>query len=289
MKKKVLSKSRFSVLFWIFWSISRFLPLSAASALLSSMMRVFADQLTRQHVIRENLSKAFPEMSPATVKKTAKQIAANLGVLAAELSHIDEFQGGIASGKLTYTGDSQLALAKAGPVLFVGAHQWNWEVAPIFYTESGVKVTIIYAKLANELIDRTILAARQKTGAIYVEKRSAVRTAINALESGGSLAFLMDQRVKSGVKVNFLGRDSLMTSFPARLAIRFRCPIVPIEMERLGSHRFHMTLCTPIYPASNTGDEAEQQLTQAIANQLERAIRRSPETWFCNTRRWRDS
>jgi Kdo2-lipid IVA lauroyltransferase/acyltransferase len=222
------------------------------------------------------------------VKKTAKQIAANVGVIAAELCHIDEFCGGIASGKLTYTGDSHLALAKAGPVLFVGTHQWNWEVAPLFYIENGVKITLIYAKLANELINRTVLAARKKTGAIYVEKRNAVRTAINALESGGSLAFLMDQRVESGVKVNFLGRDFLMTSFPARLAIRFRCPIVPVDMQRLGCHKFHMTFCTPIYPTSNSGAEAEQQLTQAIADQLERTIRRSPETWFCNARRWRD-
>lgn len=251
-------------------------------------MRFFADRLTKQHIIRENLSKAFPEMSPEIVKQTAKQIAANLGVIAAELSHIDEFRGGIASGKLTYTGDSQLALAKAGPVLFVGTHQWNWEVAPIFYIESGVKVTLIYAKLANDLIDRTIFAARQKTGALYVERRSGVRSAISTLESGGSLAFLMDQRVESGVKVNFLGQDTLMTSFPARLAIRFRCPIVPIDMERLAGHRFHMIFCTPIYPTSNSGAEAEQQLTQAIANQLERTIRRSPETWFCNARRWRD-
>src|SRR5688572_909010 len=107
MKKKILSQTRFSILFWIFWNISRLLPLSMASAVFSSIMRIFADRLTRQHVIRENLSKAFPEMSPETVKETAKQIAANVGVVAAELCHIDEFRGGIASGKLTYTGDSQ--------------------------------------------------------------------------------------------------------------------------------------------------------------------------------------
>ena len=29
-------------------------------------------------------------------------------------------------------------------------------------------------------------------------------------------------------------------------------------------------------------------MTQAIAIEFERTIRRSPETWFCNKRRWPD-
>ena len=64
-------------------------------------------------------------------------------------------------------------------------------------------------------------AARKKTGATYLERRNAVRTGMNILAEGRSLAFLMDQRVKSGVEVSFFGRNSIMTSFPARLAVRW--------------------------------------------------------------------
>jgi KDO2-lipid IV(A) lauroyltransferase len=110
---------------------------------------------------------------------------------------------------------------------------------------------------------------------------------MNILEQGRSLAFLMDQRVKSGVEVSFFGRKSIMTSFPARLALRFRCPIVPIDMERRDGHRFHMAFRSPIYPPVEAAG-AEQRMTQAIATEFERIIRRSPETWFCNKRRWLD-
>jgi Kdo2-lipid IVA lauroyltransferase/acyltransferase len=288
MNKKDRSKRSTSVLFWIIWNIARALPLPAAARVLSSMGRILAGRLTRQHTIRENLTKAFPEMTPEKVEWAARNVAANLGVVAAELCHIEEFRGGIANGRLTFDGGENLLLAKNGPVIFVGTHQWNWEIAPLFYVENGVDITLIYANFGNELLDRTILAARKKTGANYLERRNAVRTGMNILEQGRSLAFLMDQRVKSGIAVSFFGRESLMTSFPARLALRFRCPIVPIDMERRDGHRFHMVLCRPIYPPAERGAGAELQMTQAIATEFERIIRRSPETWFCNKRRWPD-
>jgi KDO2-lipid IV(A) lauroyltransferase len=288
MNKKNRSKRSTSILFWIIWNIARALPLPAAARVLSSMGRILAGRLTRQHTIRENLTKAFPEMTPEKVERVARNVAANLGVVAAELCHIEEFRGGIANGTLTFDGGENLLLAKNGPVIFVGTHQWNWEIAPLFYVENGVNITLIYANFGNELLDRTILAARKKTGANYLERRNAVRTGMNILEQGRSLAFLMDQRVKSGIAVSFFGRQSLMTSFPARLALRFRCPIVPIDMERRDGHRFHMFFCRPIYPPAERGAGAELQMTQAIATEFERIIRRSPETWFCNKRRWPD-
>jgi KDO2-lipid IV(A) lauroyltransferase len=288
MKKKEMSRPWLSVLFLTLWTALRILPLPAAAALMSWIMRTFAEKLTRQQTIRENLSKAFPDMPPAKIRETGRAVAGNLGVIAAELRHIHKFRGGVARGALTFTGDEQLALAKKGPVIFVGPHQWNWEIMPLFYSEHGIRVTTIYGKLGNALMDRTILAQRRKTGANYVEKRKAVRAVMSALESGGSLAFIIDQRVKSGVPVKFFGRESLITGLPARLAIRYNCPIVPMDMERREGHSFHMMFGKPVYPPAEPDAQAEQQMMQAVAGQLEQIIRRSPETWFCSRKRWPD-
>jgi KDO2-lipid IV(A) lauroyltransferase len=286
MKRNESAKPLYTVLFWLTWQIISAMPLSAAAAFMSWIMRTFADKLTRQNVIRENLAMAFPNMPATMVSKMARAGAGNLGVIAAELCHIEDFKGGTRNGRLSHSGDEQLALAKRGSVIFLGPHQWNWEIAPLFYTEHGIRVTTVYSRFGNDLVNRTILEQRLKTGAKYVEKSKAVRAMMTALEKGESLAFLMDQRVKSGVKVEFFGRDFLMTGMPARLAIRFRCPIVLVDMERLEGHRFHITLCDPIYPPPRVGPEGERQLTQAVATGLEAIIRRSPETWFCTKRRW---
>jgi KDO2-lipid IV(A) lauroyltransferase len=286
MKRSEMSRAWVTVLFQLCWTLLRIMPLPAAAALTSWAMRTFAENLTRQELIRDNLAKAFPEMSPGEVRRTARAIAGNLGVIAAELCHIEEFRGGTKDGRLTLIGEKSLALARTGPVIFVGPHQWNWEIAPLFYSEHGIRVTSIYSRFANDAMDRTILQQRQKTGANYVEKRKAVRAMMTALDNEESLAFVIDQRVKSGLKVKFFGHDFLMTGVPARLAIRFRCPIVLVDMERLQGHRFRFILRDPIYPPQQPGTESERELTQAIATGLETIIRRSPETWFCNKRRW---
>jgi KDO2-lipid IV(A) lauroyltransferase len=288
MKNKHLVKTRFTILFWIVWNVSRLLPLPLTAKLLSRIMRFFAHVLTRQDIIYENLAKAFPEMSAKQVEHTAKQVAANLGIVGAELCHIEEFVGGVANGRLTFEDHGQIALASVGPAIFVGTHQWNWEIAPIVFVENGLRTVTIYSKFRNEVIDHLIMKARQKTGARYLEKRKAMRQIIDELASGGSLCVVMDQRVRSGVPVKLFGRDTLMTGFPARLAIRFQCPIVPIYMERREGHKFHLVFGKPIFARSRPGENTVEALTQAIAAQFEDSIRRSPGTWLCNRRRWLD-
>jgi lauroyl/myristoyl acyltransferase len=185
MKRRDMSRTWVTVLFQICWTLLRCLPLPVAAAFTSWAMRTFAENLTRQDLIRENLAKAFPEMSPEELRRTARATAGNLGVIAAELCHIEDFHGGTKNGRVTMIGEKPLALAKAGPVIFVGPHQWNWEIAPLFYSEHGVRVTTIYSRFANELMDRVILKQRQKTGAKYVDKQKAVRAMVAALSSGG--------------------------------------------------------------------------------------------------------
>jgi KDO2-lipid IV(A) lauroyltransferase len=222
------------------------------------------------------------------VRKTARASAANLGRIAAELCHIEEFRGATVDGRFTYSGEEVVAAAHKGSIIFVGPHQWNWELVPLLYSELGIRVTTIYGRLANDLVDRTIFAQRAKTGATYVERRKALRAFMGALEKGESLAFLVDQRVKSGVLVKFFGRDMLMTGVPARLALRFRCPIVTVDMERRKGHRFHVRFGKPIHPPAPAGADAEREMTQAVALELEKSIRGDPESWFCNKRRWPD-
>jgi KDO2-lipid IV(A) lauroyltransferase len=262
------------------------MPLPLASTFLASFVRTFARRLTRFDVICENLSLSFPELEPREIRALARQIAANLGRVIAELRHITKFRGAGADGTFSFTGRDQLELARRRPVVFVGTHQGNWELVPLFLAENGIALTNIYAPIGNPTIDRVVLATRLKTGTDYVEKRFAARAAFHAIANGRSVSLLAEPRVSSGVVVKFFGRNSVITNLPARLALRFGCPIIPVAMTRLAGTRFHITFGACIHPPTERTEHAECAVTQAIANQLERNIRSSPETWFCNKRRW---
>jgi lauroyl/myristoyl acyltransferase len=101
MKKEALAGSYRCGLFHLV-AHRRSLPLSAAAALLSWIMRTLSDHFTRQDVIRENISRAFPDMTADKVKETGKNIAANLGVIASELSPLMNSEGPAMASTVNY-------------------------------------------------------------------------------------------------------------------------------------------------------------------------------------------
>jgi KDO2-lipid IV(A) lauroyltransferase len=283
-RRKYSQRLDFQLAVWLLWNISRALPFSILTNLFSIIGRVFASVFTRQHNIRANLAHAFPERPPEWIKQTAFSIASNFCRSAAELFHLDRLHD-----DLTFSSSDHQQLARfAGkPLIFVGAHLGSWELIPLFLSKKGIPLTIIYTKLGAPYIDKKLLKIRQLTGATYVEKTVAVRSTIQSLSQGRSVAMLVDQRVPSGVEVQFFQQNSIVTNLPARLALRFNSPIVPVSIERLARKQFHIKFDEAITVPDEPQTNAEQMMTQKMINSIEQMIRRSPETWFCNKRRWK--
>jgi KDO2-lipid IV(A) lauroyltransferase len=100
---------------------------------------------------------------------------------------------------------------------------------------------------------------------------------------------VMDRRVEEGGKaVRFFGRDKPATLLPAKLALKFNCDLVPVQVERLQDARFKVTFHPPIRPTQATAGEDEQALdmTQQIHEHFERWIQANPGEWFCSKRVW---
>ncbi len=131
------------------------------------------------------------------------------------------------------------------------------------------------------------MSFRRHTGATYVEKAKALRTCIATLQRDESIALLVDQRVQIGLSVEFFGRPTTFTHFPARMAMRFDCPIIVVESVRAGTGTFNVVFHDPIFPRPDLGAQAEHDLTQRMAKVIEGSIRRHPDQWFCNKTRWK--
>lgn len=283
MKKRDANTPGLTALFFVIWNVARLLPLAGARRFLATLLRTFSERLTNQRAIRRNLTKAFPEMTAGEIHERGRTIAANFGRLAAELIHIDDFRSG--RSPIRCLGADVLEKVRSGPAIFVGPHCGNWELAPLVLRQNGIDLTIIHSSLGNAFIDRDLMAVRQKTGATYVEKSVAVKAVFGALAKGGSTAFLVDQRVASGVEVSFFGHRVTVTNLPARLAMRFGCPIVPMATHWEGGDVvvvFHQ----PIWPRSDRGAATEVDLSQQMLTAVEASIREYADYWFCNTNRW---
>ncbi len=272
----------------LLWTLLRALPPRWASAGLGRIARALGPRLLRFRNIKKNLRAAFPEHPEAEIEQFALGVCESIGRVVGELPHLGDIGAGRRGTKWQLAGEENLAYANDGPAVFVGAHTSNWEVTAFAIARLPRPIHIVYSTVGQGVIDGLILRARKETGCDYIEKEKAVRLAMDAMRKGESVGMLVDQRVTSGVEVDFFGQPTLVTDLPARLAIRFSAAVIPTDTRRLPCGEFLVTLHPPLLPdASLPLDEQVRDLTQRMSKVIEAVIRRDPAAWFCTKRRWK--
>jgi KDO2-lipid IV(A) lauroyltransferase len=254
------------------------------------LARTVGPRLLRFRNMKKNLRTAFPERTEDEVERLARGVCQSIGQVVGELPHLGNIGAGRRGAAVAFAGEENLVPAFDRPAVFVGAHTSNWEVAALLIRRLPRPAHIVYSTVGHTFVDDLILRARMETGSGYIEKNKAVRLAMDAMRRGESVAMLVDQRVASGVEVEFFGRRTVVTNLPARLAIRFSCPIIPLETRRLADGTFVITCHPPLFADENLAtDEQARDLTQRMSQEIEAMIRRDPSAWFCAKRRWKSS
>jgi KDO2-lipid IV(A) lauroyltransferase len=111
---------------------------------------------------------------------------------------------------------------------------------------------------------------------------------MRALQSGRSLGVVVDRRIDEGHPIEFFGRNKMSTLMPAKLALKFNCPLTPVQVERLHDAHYRVTFHPPIEPSDAQLSENEQaiNMTQQLHAKFEHWIRQKPEDWLCSKRMW---
>ncbi|MHA1527879.1 MAG: lysophospholipid acyltransferase family protein [Alphaproteobacteria bacterium] len=286
MSKKMHSAS--GVLAAAGFALLRVLPVKMASDLMAVFIGRVAHHLVRERKIRKNLRTAFPDLDESAVDTLTTEIISNFGRVLAEVVHIPTYVAGRQGTVVSAAGSLEHTFEHSRQAVYVTAHLGNWELIPIVLRRKS-RPTIIYTPVGNPLIDDMLLAQRQKTGADYVEKSEALRACIKAMNKGDSIGLLVDQHVARGVNVTFFGNATIFTDLPVRLAMKFNCPVIPIEAVRAGPGHCQVMIHEPIWPGEDHGKRAVNDLTQQVASVIESAIRKRPGEWYCDKRRWKKS
>ena len=109
------------------------------------------------------------------------------------------------------------------------------------------------------------------------------------LHDQGCIALLADQSAPGeSAHVRFFGQDVPTFEGPARLALRTKAPMLFAECLRESGGSY----CITFYPIGYDdliGDSQEniRQLTFRHTNLLEQVIRKNPDQWLWQHRRWK--
>ena len=272
-------------------AVLRPLPPETASNLGGFIARSLGPRLGVSERARRNLRLAMPELSESRRSEILRGMWDNLGRTFAEYPHL---------GRIADPASDRIEWAEMEPVgrlrdqrgagILCSAHMANWEILPVAAARSGLEMTVIVREPNNPYVRGMVDRLRGVAGGGRTPKgESGAKESIRVLRAGHVLGALFDQKLNRGLSAPLFGIEAMTAAAPAQLALRFRCPLILVRIERTGPARFRLSAQGPL-PLPETGDR--QADTRALVTRmnavLEDWIRARPEQWFWLHRRWPD-
>ncbi|MGA7789833.1 MAG: lipid A biosynthesis lauroyl acyltransferase [Xanthobacteraceae bacterium] len=255
--------------------------------------------LFKEHRIgREQLRAAFPEKSDAEIEKILGGVWDNLGRIAIEFAHLDEFCvegfGTQTPDIITYPPESKERydwITQSGKATIgFAAHLANWELPGIGAKLIGVKSAVLYRRPNIAAVNDVIVKLREPLmGELIATGLDAPVKLARRLQSGIHVGMLADQHYSKGVEVTFFGRQCLANPLIAMLARQTELPIYGMRVVRNpDGNSFWGEVSDPVEPVRDADGRIDVQGTmQAITSVIEGWIRQYPEQWLWLHRRWR--
>ena len=212
----------------------------------------------------------------------------NLGMVATEFFHLSKISKE-KNSRIKVEGEEIAKKYSGKGVIFVSGHFANWEIIPLILRDYRDNVGGIYRHSNNFFVNQWVVKQRAKnTTPNQIKKGSSgAREMLSLLKENGTIAMLVDQKLSSGVEVNFFGVKSMTSDGAASLALKYGYPVIPMNVEREKGSNFKVTFHDEI--KINTSDNNQdniKEFTEEINKFLENCIRKKPEDWFWIHNRW---
>ena len=239
-------------------------------------------------LIIKNLQKANLQKQN-NLEKIASDVLGNYGRIFAEYVHLKNFRNDKLKKYISIEGLEHLNNLKKTKkrAVFISGHFNNFELMAMQIEKAGIELATIYRPLNNFLLNKTMEQIRtENICKNQIKKgRAGSREIIKNLIKGKSIAIMIDQRVREGIKIDFFNNQATTTTIPAQLIKKYNCELVPVYIERRKNNYFKMFVSKPIKINKN---KSVLEITKYLNNLLERMILRNLDQWIWTHNRWKD-
>jgi KDO2-lipid IV(A) lauroyltransferase len=250
-----------------------------------SLGRLFfrCDRRRRGYALRL-LGNAFPQLGERELLRIGSRATGNLFKVPLDMARLTRLlaRGGRIETVLDY-GQARQHLAIARPWLGLSAHLGNWEMAAIGVAQFVGTAEAVGRIARNPLLERWILANRNRGGLTIHPRRGGIRGLAKALEAGQVGLMVVDQNQRlRGVFAPFFGEIASCERGAVTLALRRGYPIVVgVALRRGRGFRFDFVTAEP-FVLERTGDKQKDLYAAVVrVNQvIEGLVRRAPEQYL---------
>ncbi len=220
--------------------------------------------------------------------KIIRKIYGNYGRILAEYPFLKAFRNNKLNKFIEIDGIENLNKIKREKrrAVFISGHFNNFELMALQIEKAGINLCAIYRPLNNVFLNKTMEEIRENfICKNQIKKgRSGTRQIIENIKKGNSVALMIDQRVREGIKINFFGKPASTTTIPAQLIKKYKCDLVPIYIERKKNNYFKMFVSEPIKIGNN---KSIREITEHLNKILEKMILKNLDQWIWTHDRWK--
>lgn len=244
----------------------------------------------RRGIVRENLTKAFPDKSSDELVKIEKRFYRHFLQTFAEFIKAYRFTKSDWQERVVLTNPEVLTdfLDRQVPVVLMSGHTANWEW-PAFSIGQQIDypMEFMYKPVKNKAFDRVMMALRIKHGGTAIAKDSAMREIIKRRKVPRVIGIIGDQLPARGTEklwFEFLNRETAFYVGAERIAISTGYAAIYIHTERVGKGRYDLTFEKITEPPYQKGDSG---VIQGFVERLERSVRANPADYLWTHKRWK--
>ena len=241
----------------------------------------------RERVVRENLSKAFPELDECALSAVRRRYYQGFAdvlmeVIKAVTLKPAEIRRRV---RVLHLDLAREHLSRGRSVLLIAAHQCNWEWMLLSLSlELGFPVDAAYKPLVDSWAEREMKKLRSRFGSRLIPAKELLPDILKRREAVRAICMVADQEPTTSERkhwTRFLNRDTAFYMGPEEIARVTRLPAFFIQMRRTSRGHYDIEL-QPLSAAGAAGD-----LTERYARLVEDQIRASPPDWPWSHKRWK--
>ena len=249
--------------------------------------RLFGPIFRSKKLIENNLEQSGI-VDKKNYNKIISKIYGNYGRILAEYPFLKAFRNNKLNKFIEIDGLENLNKIKREKrrAVFISGHFNNFELMALQIEKAGINLCAIYRPLNNVFLNKTMEEIRENfICKNQIKKgRSGTRQIIKNIKKGNSVALMIDQRVREGIKINFFGKPASTTTIPAQLIKKYKCDLVPIYIERRKNNYFKMFVSEPIKIGNN---KSIKEITEHLNKILEKMILKNVDQWIWTHDRWK--
>lgn len=244
----------------------------------------------RDAVVRENLSRAFPEWDEPRMREVRRhyyQGFADMLIEVIKSATLPEAQLR-RRVRIVNLEAPREHLAAGRSVLLVAAHQCNWEWMLLGLSlELGYPLDAAYKPLVDRWAEREMRKVRSRFGCRLVPAKQLLADILQRSAVTRAVAMVADQEPTTSERkhwTRFLNRDTAFYMGPEEISRVTRFPVFFIAMRRVRRGCYEMQFV----PLSAPGEPLEPgELTERYVHAVQQQIRSAPADWPWSHKRWK--